>query len=126
MALMRGQVQHVAVHGAAGALEADITDLAASAWPLRGGHQDEGALAALDLPDALFAGVDRSQSLLGQCGTMLRSQPIGDRLFIDGILHDRPIEPSFYDGWKAQEVIEAALASSRTGQRATIGTSEPT
>ena len=41
---------------------------------------------------------------------------IGNRLFIDAILEDRPITPSFREGLKVQEVIEAALASHQQGK----------
>jgi hypothetical protein len=33
---------------------------------------------------------------------------------------DRPASPSFYDGYKAQQVVDAALESHRTGQRIQI------
>ena len=39
------------------------------------------------------------------------SQFYGDYLFLDSILEDRPISPSFLDGLKAQEVVEAAKES---------------
>ena len=41
-------------------------------------------------------------------------QPIGARLFVDAIKEDRPVSPSFYDGLKAQEVIDAAFESHRS------------
>ncbi len=42
-------------------------------------------------------------------------QSFGPRLFIDAILNDLPITPSFYDGYKTQQIIEAALESDKTG-----------
>jgi predicted dehydrogenase len=120
LALQKGFQQYVAVHGAAGALEAAFPWPAEPAWPLRGGRHPEGALAPLALPDDLFAGMDRSQPWPAQFAALFQSQPVGDRLFVEAILHDRAIEPSFYDGWKAQEILEAALQSERTGQRVSI------
>jgi predicted dehydrogenase len=38
----------------------------------------------------------------------------GPRQFIEAILNDRSISPNFHDGYKAQQVIEAALESQRT------------
>ena len=35
----------------------------------------------------------------------------GDRLFIDAILKNKPLFPSFYEGLKVQEVIDAAVDS---------------
>ena len=43
------------------------------------------------------------------------SQFRGDYLFIDSILEDRSISPSFYDGPKAQEVIVAAKQAHQSG-----------
>ena len=48
------------------------------------------------------------------------TESIGTRLFIDAIREDRPLSPSFYDGWKAQEVVEAAVESHRTGTWITL------
>jgi predicted dehydrogenase len=49
-------------------------------------------------------------------------QQVGNRLFIDAILDDLPIPQSFYDGWKAQEVIEAAARSAKSGSWETVET----
>jgi predicted dehydrogenase len=42
-------------------------------------------------------------------------QPIGPRLFVDAIVEDRAVSPSFYEGLKAQEVIDAAFEAYRRG-----------
>ncbi len=41
-------------------------------------------------------------------------------LFIDSILADIPITPSFHDGVKVQAVIDAAFESDRTGCRVEV------
>lgn len=41
--------------------------------------------------------------------------------FVDAIRHNTPTSPSFYDGRKVQEVIDAALISHQTGTRISIG-----
>jgi predicted dehydrogenase len=46
----------------------------------------------------------------------LLSAPVGERLFIDAIRGDARAEPTFYDGWKAQQVIDALVEGSRTGK----------
>jgi predicted dehydrogenase len=46
--------------------------------------------------------------------------PAGDRYFIDCILHNRPVTPSFWDGVAVQEIIEAAFTSHRSGQWVTV------
>ncbi len=45
---------------------------------------------------------------------------VGDRAFIDAIVQDRPLTPSFYDGWKVQQVIEAAFAAHDEGCAVTV------
>jgi len=35
------------------------------------------------------------------------------RVFVEGVTKGAPISPSFYDGWRVQQVMDAALASSR-------------
>jgi len=49
------------------------------------------------------------------------SQSVGDRAFIDAIVDDLPLSPSFYDGWKAQQVIDAAIESHRKGCWVAVG-----
>jgi predicted dehydrogenase len=43
------------------------------------------------------------------------TQPVGDRLFVDAILEGRQVSPSFYDGLKAQEVMDIAIRSHEQG-----------
>ena len=47
---------------------------------------------------------------------ILARQSVGCRAWVDAILDDRPVTPSFYDGLKAQQVIEAALVSHQSGK----------
>jgi predicted dehydrogenase len=47
-------------------------------------------------------------------------QPVGDRLFIDAILENRAVSPNFYDGFKVQEVIDAALQSDQNEEWVSI------
>lgn len=44
---------------------------------------------------------------------VFRTESAGDRLFIDAVLEDRPALPTFYDGMRVQQVIDAALISHR-------------
>ncbi|MDQ3854815.1 MAG: Gfo/Idh/MocA family oxidoreductase, partial [Chloroflexota bacterium] len=99
----RGQHNHVALYGDAGSLELDATF---SGGELRGVRADEERFATLPLPHDLdptaSSDVDRGPS-------------VGDRAFIDAIVEDRPVSPSFYDGWRVQQVIDAAFASQEQG-----------
>ena len=57
-----------------------------------------------------FGGMDPGDAL-----AVFRTQSVGPRLFIDAILEDRTIEPSFHDGHQMQRVVEAAMESQLTG-----------
>jgi predicted dehydrogenase len=104
----RGQEQQLVFHGQGGALEARLTGLWAE---LQGARATETAYRPLAVPDEFWAGVDRSRPPEEQVRQVFTRQPVADRQFVDAILHDRPITPSFYDGLKAQEVLAAALAA---------------
>jgi predicted dehydrogenase len=51
---------------------------------------------------------------------VFRTEAVGDRLFIDAILQDRPVSPDFYDGLRAQQVIDAAILSNREARWAAV------
>ncbi|MHB8629792.1 MAG: hypothetical protein ACYDEO_26775 [Aggregatilineales bacterium] len=70
----------------------------------------------LAIPDRFMTGIDTTQPFVTQIVPMFVHQPIGCRLFVDAILKNQPIVPSFYDGWKAQQVIDAALTSHDSGR----------
>ncbi len=108
----RGQEQHVVLHGAGGTLEVDLTFSGAE---VRGVRQNEEQFGVLPIPDTVWGKVDPTAPFLSQIFEPFGTQSIGTRLFIDAIREDRSVSPSFYDGWKAQEVIEAAIESHRTG-----------
>ena len=109
----RGQEQHVRLYGQAGTLEVDGTS---TGQEIRGVRQDREQWEALPVPDELWNGIDRTQPVFMQGLQAFLKQPIGDRLFIDAILQDRRVAPSFYDGLKTQEVIDAALQSHAHGE----------
>lgn len=49
-----------------------------------------------------------------------KTESVGPREFIDAIVDDRQIYPGLYEGYKVQQVIDAALESHRSGCRVTI------
>ena len=110
--ITRGQERCIRLYGQSGTLEADesFTD-----GEIRGARQDEKQLQVLSIPEELWAGVDRAQPLIEQVLDAFLKQPIGDRQFIDAILDDQSVAPSFHDGLKAQEVMEAAIQSHEQG-----------
>jgi predicted dehydrogenase len=115
----RGQEQHLVLHGEAGTLEADL-ELAGPRWGVRGAGADDKVFAPLALPDDLAGPVDPARPLFEQLRAYFTTQAVGDRAFVDAILADRPATPSFYDGWRAQQVLDAALESSRGGAWVTV------
>ena len=108
----RGQEQDVALHGESGTLEADSSSAGVE---VRGARHDEEQFQTLPVPDELWGDVDRTSSFFSQVSEVFVKQSVGDRHFIDAILEDRPATPSFYDGLKVQEVIDAAIESHQSG-----------
>jgi predicted dehydrogenase len=57
----------------------------------------------------------------GQGSSPLFAEPsAGDRALIDAIGGDPSKQPTLYDGYKAQQAIDAAFESHETGRRVTI------
>lgn len=103
----RSVLYQYTLHGEAGTLEADLSF---AGCEIRGARRDEHKFHALTIPDRLWGESDRNERL----GVFERDSA-GGRAFVDAILEDRPFAPNFYDGWKAQQVIDAAIESDRTG-----------
>ncbi len=102
-----GHQQHTLLHGSAGTLEAEPH---ASNTALMGVRRGDLHMRLMPVPDALWAGASPDIPY-----DVFMRQSAGPRQFVDAILNDRPIAPTFYDGWKAQTVIDAALESHRRG-----------
>lgn len=104
------------LHGRDGTLETRCdpwTEPAVS--ETRGLRRDSEEAEMLVVPDEYFGDADRRDSF-----DVFRKQSTGPRLFVDAILNDTSLTPTFYDGYKVQQVIEAALESDRTGRAITI------
>jgi predicted dehydrogenase len=101
------------LYGEAGSLELVFTFTGAE---LRGSRLGEEAWQTLEIPDVLWHDADRTGSLIEQIFDLFKRQSVANRLFIDAILDDRPMNSTFYDGWKAQQVIDAAIASHEQGR----------
>ena len=106
------QRQEIEIHGAEGTLRLDLTFGGGELW---GARHDEPKLRPLPVPDALWGDVAPTQPL-----DILTRHAVGGRALVDAILAGQPASPSFYDGLKTQEVIEAALASDREGRWVTL------
>ncbi|HEY5981113.1 MAG TPA: Gfo/Idh/MocA family oxidoreductase [Microlunatus sp.] len=75
-----------------------------------GFRRGAGSAETLTIPASYDDGADP-----GDVFAVFRRQSIGPRLFIDAILEDRAITPSFADGHQVQRIVDAALVSDRTG-----------
>ena len=106
--------QSIALHGEAGSLVAELR-LGGTSSQLCMARGDEPFMP-VTIPERFLTGVDLQQPLVSQTLPMFIQQPIGCRLFVDGIVENHPVVPSLYDGWKAQQVIDAALAADESGQ----------
>jgi predicted dehydrogenase len=105
----RGIQQRIELHGEAGTLEAG---LALNHMEIRGVREGESGFQPLPVPNRFWGEADRSDPF-----SVFVTLPVGDRAFIDAILADRAVSPDFFDGWKVQEVLEAAIESDRTGKQ---------
>ncbi|WP_299447771.1 Gfo/Idh/MocA family protein [uncultured Phycicoccus sp.] len=104
-----GQV--VVISGSDGTLEARCdpwTDPGVS--EIRGLRRGASGAATLTIPDTYLDGADPDDMF-----EVFMSQSIGPRLFIDAIIHDLAVSPSFSDGHAVQRIIDAAVASNLTG-----------
>ncbi|MBA3943466.1 MAG: Gfo/Idh/MocA family oxidoreductase [Herpetosiphonaceae bacterium] len=108
----RGQDQHIALYGEGATMELDLVD---GRINLQGSRQDEEHFHTLDVPDELWGGVDLTQGFIRRVNEYVVTEPVADRAFIDAIIADQPVAPNFYDGYKVQQVIDAALASHAHG-----------
>ena len=112
VAYVGGQVQEqfASLHGEDGMLEVRA--------PFQGRQLVRGArggdeISALAIPESVLQGIDSSSTVREQFNQIFTQQSVGCRLFIDAILSNRPVSPSFYDGYKVQEIIHAAMQSNQ-------------
>lgn len=108
----RGQEQHIVLHGEEGTLEIDHTFSSAG---IRGARRNEEQIHPLPVPDDLWGSADRSDLF-----TLLFRHSATTSLFIDAIAQDQTVAPTFYDAWKVQEVIDAAIESHDSGSWVSI------
>ncbi|MCI0142662.1 Gfo/Idh/MocA family oxidoreductase [Arthrobacter bambusae] len=103
----RMQTNTVVLQGEGGTLELQHTFAGAV---LRGARAGDNKFRTLEIPVDWWEGVDPNDP-----GTVGQVHSVGDRAFIDAIINDETILPSFYDGWKVQQVIEAAFDANTKG-----------
>jgi predicted dehydrogenase len=104
----RGVEQYITLYGEAGTLEGYFD---AAGMALAGARANEDEIKPLPIPDHIWGDIDRSNPM-----NVFQKSTTGGRLFVDAILDDKPSSPTFYDGLKAQEVINAGIESYNTGR----------
>jgi predicted dehydrogenase len=113
----RDSVQAIRLYGEAGSLEITRTFSGPEAGAvIQLARSHEKQFQILEVPEIYWDKVSRSEPF-----AVFTKQSVGCRLFIDDILENRPPStPNFYDGYKAQQVVEAALEAHRTGHSINI------
>ena len=103
----QGSTKHVTLRGDRGTIEASIT-LGGAEVRLAG---DDGRPA-----ERLAIPPEYGEHPAGDTIALFRERPIGVRAFVDAVAAGARPAPSFDDGWRAQEVIDAALRSAASGR----------
>ena len=103
--------QQIRLYGESGSLEIEVIYYGSETGIVirSAGGQDE-QFQMLEVPESYWGAADRTDTM-----SIFTKNSVGTRAFIDAILDDLPVEPNFYDGFKAQQVIDAALASHEQG-----------
>lgn len=109
-----GPVIEVSIHGEEGSLRARAAR--GHAPRIQGVRNPTDAFTEIPIPAALL----RHHDPADLAALFRGDETVGQRLFIDGILDGKAVEPNLYDGYKAQQVIDAALESHRTGRRVVL------
>jgi predicted dehydrogenase len=112
----RWREQYVSLHGEAGTLESEWRLRGADQGViLRGSRHDEKDFRTLEVPEEFLQGTES-----GNPFDVMAKHLVGPKLFVDAILRDYMPDPSFVQGYKVQQVLDAAIESHVTGTRIAI------
>ena len=103
----------ILIAGEAGSLELQTSFVSST---LRGWRAGDSDWQKLEFPAELWGDVDRTAPFWDATLELFRKQSLSDRQFIDAITDGTPIDSSFYDGWKVQQALDAALAAHEQGR----------
>jgi len=103
----RGQEFQIILYGEAGTLELSFNF--GDGYVVRGAKTDETQIHSLAIPADILNEVNADDAVFSQAQQIFTKQNVGSRLFIESIANGRPVSPNFYDGLKAQKVIDAAI-----------------
>lgn len=112
-----GQTHHMEFHGSGGTLYS-FTD-----WDriqqVKGARVGEGMVRELAIPDHIW-GEARRDTVHNTYRDMFRSEDFMIRGFINGIIHDTALTPSFQQGARIQRLLSAAVRSHETESRVLV------
>ena len=107
----RASQQQIKLYGEAGSLETDLIHGGSETRALiRAARSQDEQFQTLEVPESYWGDANSSDNI-----SIWSKNSVGTRAFIDAIQKNRNVEPNFYDGYKAQQVIDAALASHESG-----------
>jgi predicted dehydrogenase len=110
----RGQDFQVRLYGDAGSLEIDF---AFAGSRLRGVQKGAEEWRELPVPVEFLGQGENRPLWVCDFFAPIPKQSVGDCLFIDRITKGKPVEPTFLDGWNAQQIIDATLLPMRRAAR---------
>ena len=102
----------IVLHGNSGTIEVkQILSGKEAGTTIKGIQKNDTCFKELTVPAKYLKNLDVSENR-----DPFTSQPAGPRAFIDAILKKTKTIPSFYDGFKTQEIIDAAQKSHNNGK----------
>ena len=108
-----GQTQHLELHGSDGTLYSTVDwDAVQDVRGVKAGQS--GGARPLPVPDELWEGA-RRDTVHNTYRDVFRQQNHMAREFIIAIAEDKPVYPDFAEGARVQQLVDAAVASSRAG-----------
>ncbi|MCL4248061.1 MAG: Gfo/Idh/MocA family oxidoreductase [Anaerolineae bacterium] len=113
---IRHQDQVVVLHGHDGTLEVH-----GNAWAspptakIMGYRRGDESAQVLDIPDYFYGDAKKDVGF-----GVFTCNSVGTRLFIDAILNNSAIEPSFEQGWRVQQVVDAAIRSHQSKRQESL------
>jgi predicted dehydrogenase len=82
---------------------------------LLGARENEDHFHPIPVEARFSGGLDPALSFADRFFPLLSTESIGVRQFVDAILGKSKVTATFEDGWKACQVVDAALESHRSG-----------
>jgi predicted dehydrogenase len=108
-AVASAEERRMVIAGQAGGL--DVNFGWGSPFVLRSIRDGEGAMQTQAVPEQYVQGIDSEADPYQRFLQVMARRDAGSHLFIESIIADVPIVPSFYDGVRVQAVIDAAFES---------------